>query len=97
MSCSQLITMTLEKKIYEMQEKYGLTTVSFFTSDIEGLRWRVFGSRRNAKGYQESVLSGGGNTIDAAIENWIARAEAGPIDKPHVPILDADPKHTLND
>lgn len=81
--------MTLEKKIYELQERYGLTTVSFFTSDIEGLRWRIFGSRRNAKGFQESVLSGGGNTIDEAVESITVRAAAGPIAKPHVPILDA--------
>ena len=82
----------LEKKIYELQAQYGLTTVSFFTSDIDGLRWRIFGSRRNAKGFQESVLNGAGETIDAAVESLITRAEAGPIAKPYVPGLDAPPK-----
>jgi hypothetical protein len=88
--------MTLEKKIYELQGRYGLTTVSFFTSDLPFPRWRVFGSRRNAKGFQESVLSGGGAIIDAALESLIERAEAGPINKPYVPILDAG-RNTVSD
>ena len=93
-SCSQLITMNTEQRIKELRKQYGLTTVSFFTSDLPGLPWRVFGSRRNAGGFQESVVSGGGNSIAEAIESMAERIAAGPINKPYVPILDAEPRST---
>lgn len=80
---------SVEQRVDALREQYGLTTVSFFTSDIEGLRWRIFGSRRLASSFQESVASGGGNTIAEAVESLAERLAAGPIRKPHVPILDS--------
>ena len=84
--------MTLERQINDIRKRYSLSTVSFFNSDIDGLEWRVFASCRNPSGFQSSVESGGGRSIQEAIDTLDARLAAGPINKPRIPILDAEPK-----
>lgn len=46
-----------------------------------GTGWRVFGFRKDPKGYQASVENGSGATIRAALEDLDRRLIEGPIHK----------------
>ena len=84
--------MSIEAKIEEVRVRHGLSAIHFFTQPIDGLRWTAFGHRRDPRGFQASVESGGADTIEGAVDSLDARIKAGPIRKPYVPILDAEPK-----
>lgn len=73
----------------DIRKRHDLSSLHLFTSDIPGLRWRVFAHRKDPRGYQASVESGGGDTIEKALTTLDERLTAGPIDKQHIPILDA--------
>lgn len=81
--------MTDEARAQTIRDKHGLSSLHLFQSDIPGLAWRVYASRLEPKGYEASVESGGGMTIREALETLDARLIAGPINKPHIPFLDA--------
>lgn len=83
--------MTDEQLALEIKERHGLSSLHLFDSSIAGLEWRVFGYRRDAKGFQASVESGGGPTIREALDTLNERLTAGPIAKRHIPFLDAEP------
>jgi hypothetical protein len=59
-------------------QRHGLTNLHLFT---ERGKWRVFGFRKDPKGYQASVENGAGQTIRDAISNLDARLIEGPIHK----------------
>jgi hypothetical protein len=69
---------TPELLTVEVIGRHKLTSLHLF---IEGRRWRVFGFRKDPKGYQASVENGSGATIIDAIENLNARLVEGPIHK----------------
>lgn len=81
--------MTDEQRAQEIRDRFDLSSLHLFQSDIPGLAWRVYASRKHPKGFEESVSSGGGMTIRAALDTLETRLVAGPIDKPHIPFLDA--------
>lgn len=68
--------MTPEERAKEIANQHGLSSLHIFT-DPKG--WRVFGFRRDAKGYQASVEDGRGGTILAALDNLQDRLIEGPI------------------
>lgn len=81
-----------EQRAAEIRKAHGLSSLHLFTSDIPGMEWRVFAHRKDPKGYQASVESGGGSNIAEALETLDARLKAGPIDKPYIKFLDPEPK-----
>lgn len=66
----------------EIKERHGLT--SFHIFDQEG-SWRVFGFRKDTKGYQASVENGSGPNIVDALNNLDARLIEGPIHEKAAP------------
>ena len=60
----------------EVAARHRLTSLHLFTA--QGV-WRIFGFRKDAKGYEASVESGEGGSILEAIENLNARLIEGPI------------------
>lgn len=82
--------MTDELLAEEIRNKHGLSRLHLFQSDIPGLAWRVYASRTDPKGIQASCESGGGMTIRRALATLDARLTAGPINKAHIPYLDAE-------
>lgn len=84
--------MTNEQRAQEIRARHKLSSLHLFTSGIDNLEWRVFASRLEPKGFEASVESGGGMTIEEALTTLDARLIAGPINKSHIPILDAPPK-----
>lgn len=90
-------TMTDEQHAQEIRDRFGLSSLHLFQSDIPGMAWRVYASRKHPKGFEESVVSGGGRTIREAIDSMEERLIAGPINKPYVPFLDPEPKQADTD
>jgi hypothetical protein len=60
----------------EIKTRHGLTGLHVFDRP-EG--WRVFGFRKHAQGYNESVENGNGPNIVAALNDLDARLTEGPI------------------
>ena len=65
-----------EKFAAEIKVRHGLSSLHLFT---ERGRWRVFGFRLDAKGYQASSESGTGPDILSALSNLNDRLIEGPI------------------
>lgn len=61
-----------------IKQRWQLTGLHLF--DV-GESWRVFGFRKDPKGYQASVENGRGATIAAALADLDARLAEGPIHK----------------
>lgn len=59
-----------------VKETYGLNSLHIFD---EGAEWRVFGFRKETKGYQASVENGRGATIADALNDLSRRLAEGPI------------------
>jgi|HubBroStandDraft_3_1064219.scaffolds.fasta_scaffold142490_2 hypothetical protein len=59
----------------EISQRHKLTGIHLFKS---GDQWRVFGFRKDPKGYQASVERGEGATITDAIANMDQRLIDGP-------------------
>lgn len=70
--------MTPEKYAEHVRETHRLS--SFHIFDQEG-KWRVFGFRRDAKGFQASVEDGEGVDILSALHDLDRRLIEGPIHK----------------
>ena len=83
---------TLEMLASDIRQRHELSSLHLFTSDIPGLEWRVFASRKDPRGYQASVESGGGKDILTALTTLDERLTAGPIGKPYIRFLDPEPK-----
>ena len=64
----------------EIRQRHNLTGLHIFNNVPDG-EWRVFGFRADPKGYQASVESGRGPTIEAALAHMDARLIEGPIHK----------------
>ena len=66
----------IETSTSELARRHRLTGIHIFQS---GDVWRVFGFRKDPKGYQASVESGEGPTISDALTNMDERLIEGPI------------------
>lgn len=68
--------MTPEDIASEVKRRHRLTSLHIFSDDCWPM-WRVFGSRRDAKGIHASVEEGRGDTIAAALRSLDERLTAG--------------------
>lgn len=60
----------------EIRKRHALTNLHIFTVDD---RWRVFGFRKDPKGFQASVENGDGETVVAALHDLDRRLKLGPV------------------
>ena len=79
---------TLENMAEAIRKRHGLSAINLWHRPIDGLEWHARGFRKEPKGFEASVETGGGRTIREALISLDERLVAGPINKWHIPILD---------
>ena len=70
--------MSAEHKAGAVMARHKLTSLHIFTADAG---WRAFGFRKDVAGFEASVESGQGNTIENALAHLDRRLVEGPIHK----------------
>lgn len=83
---------TIENLAEVLIKKWDLSSLNIWAPIGDALGWHCRAFRRDPKGFEASVESGAGHTIRGALISMDERLRDGPINKPHIPILDPEPK-----